>query len=210
MRVYIASGVKNSNRVGIVRELCEKHGIEITFDWEAAGPVDTNDQEAIIDRAVADYEGVQRADVLIALMPGGPGTHFEMGVAMGQGTPIFLVDAEAFPVEEPFEKEPEKPRVCVFHHLPRGITRIHSFPSLEATLVARLTNPNLYRGSVVPEVHPSRTGPVSLPGPVAAAPVAEGRHTPKRPEAPSRVTGEQEQPPSRRRVGDVETRLPPR
>jgi nucleoside 2-deoxyribosyltransferase len=40
--------------------------------------------------ALAELAGVREADVLIVLLPGGYGTHVEIGAALGLGKPVIL------------------------------------------------------------------------------------------------------------------------
>ena len=96
MKVYIASSLGNVAMVQRLRDLLVSLDHEITHDWTVVGPGHANDPRAVrqadvVDqvsltlenRADADIEGVVSADALIVVMPGGVGTHTELGVALG-------------------------------------------------------------------------------------------------------------------------------
>lgn len=48
---------------------------------------------ALAARSNAEIESIRRADLLVAILPGGVGTHVEIGVALGMGKPVILLDA---------------------------------------------------------------------------------------------------------------------
>lgn len=96
MRVYVAGG---SSERGIVAQwiaTLERYGIEVTHDWTRCegydrargedGEIDASDEE-VKRWAEADAEGVESADVVWYLAPEAlsEGSHFELGLACGQG-----------------------------------------------------------------------------------------------------------------------------
>jgi len=99
VKVYIASSLGNVATVQRLRDLLVSLGHEITHDWTVVEPGHANDPRAaehpgfpdstdpisitLEDRADADIEGVVSADALIAILPGGVGTHTELGAALG-------------------------------------------------------------------------------------------------------------------------------
>ena len=58
-----------------------------------------------------ELEAVKNADVLIVLLPGGFGTHVEIGAALALGKPVIL--------HAPDYETLNKPYRCVFHYHPR-------------------------------------------------------------------------------------------
>jgi len=85
MRVYVATAFHNRvARARVIDELrCRGH--TITFDW--AEHTDLPLEEA----GCCDILGVREADVLIVLLPGGRGTHVELGIALGTDVPAVIV-----------------------------------------------------------------------------------------------------------------------
>jgi nucleoside 2-deoxyribosyltransferase len=57
-----------------------------------------------------EIDGIRNADVLIALLPGGFGTHVEIGAALAFGKPIII--------HSPNQTVLETPYPCVFHYHP--------------------------------------------------------------------------------------------
>jgi len=60
--------------------------------------------------AQAELEGVREAEVLIVLLPGGFGTHVEIGAALALGKPVIIHAADRKTLETPYP--------CVFHYHP--------------------------------------------------------------------------------------------
>jgi Nucleoside 2-deoxyribosyltransferase len=61
--------------------------------------------------ALAELKGVRDADVLVVMLPGGFGTHVEIGAALALGKPVI--------VHAPDRKTLATPYPCVFHYHPR-------------------------------------------------------------------------------------------
>ena len=60
--------------------------------------------------ALKELKGVEEADVLIVLLPGGYGTHVEIGAALARGKPVIL--------HAPDRKTLDSPYPCPFHYHP--------------------------------------------------------------------------------------------
>jgi hypothetical protein len=106
-RFYLATRKDRSTQAEAVVEALRAHGWERTFAWtgeEAAGP------EGNADIALAELAGVREADVLIVLLPGGYGTHVEIGAALALGKSVIL--------HAPNRETLETPYPCVFHYHP--------------------------------------------------------------------------------------------
>jgi nucleoside 2-deoxyribosyltransferase len=78
-----------------------------TFAWTDQT---SSDAAAYAEIAKAELGGVHEADVLIVLLPGGFGTHVEIGAALALGKPIII--------HAPDRKTLETPYPCVFHYHP--------------------------------------------------------------------------------------------
>lgn len=90
-RVYIASGLENAMAAELVRDDFLAAGWEITHDWTQHGSVQAEGEERIREIALAEIQGVVSADVVVVLLPGGRGTHAEMGIAIGSRRPVLVV-----------------------------------------------------------------------------------------------------------------------
>jgi len=85
---YTASSFQNKNDVKYVNQQLAVKGYELTYDW-------TENQRArsLVELCtIGEYEiqGVKDADFLIVLLPGGKGSHIEMGIALGLGKKVYL------------------------------------------------------------------------------------------------------------------------
>lgn len=120
MRYYIATGLANHAAHNELRDALSELGHEITYDWTAHGPVWSHGLEVIQKVALAERDGVEAADVVIALLPGGRGTHVEIGIAIGRRIPVIF----HAPDDSMFG---EKPDTCAFYHAPDTLA-IHDTP----------------------------------------------------------------------------------
>lgn len=105
--VYIASSIRNCEMVkNLTREL-ELSGIVVTYKWHKHGPLP---KDKLPEAAEREVTGVLRADLLIALLPGGLGTHVEIGMAIGNNIPVIL---------HPYADnawEDSTGKLCAFHY----------------------------------------------------------------------------------------------
>jgi nucleoside 2-deoxyribosyltransferase len=106
MRFYIATGLERAAEHKELREILEEAGHTLTYDWTVHGSVQAS-PEIWADTAANEASGVYRADVVIVLLPGGLGTHTELGMALGLRKPIILVGEQT-----------AAGRTCIFHHHP--------------------------------------------------------------------------------------------
>lgn len=114
MKFYIGSGLKNSERVNLYAKLLKQMGWEHTYNWtkDLGRPVDGDELSAI---ARQEQKGVCEADVVVILLPGGRGTHIELGMALALGKKAFLCAGTA----EEFAPE----NMVSFYALP-GVVRL--------------------------------------------------------------------------------------
>ena len=89
-KVYIASKIENFRQVQAVRDALLMAGHIITYDWTRHGSVVGN-LEYLKEVAENEREGVVSADVVIVLLPGGRGTHAELGMANALKIPVMLI-----------------------------------------------------------------------------------------------------------------------
>jgi len=120
MRFYIASKIENGEAVTRLATWLKAVGHVQTYDWAVHGPVFKPDKAAnqnilaMREVATAEMIGVSSADVLIALLPGGRGTHVEIGAAIALAKLVILCGD--------FQKEMtgrgEYPWPCAFYYHP--------------------------------------------------------------------------------------------
>ncbi len=85
-----------------------------TYDWTML-PRRGLTAADLAEYAAREREAIERSDLVILLLPGGRGTHVELGMALALGKKVFLCagDAEAFAPED----------TVAFYHLP-GVVRL--------------------------------------------------------------------------------------
>lgn len=91
MKIYIASRLENHPQVKAVRDALVADGHSITYDWTRHGSVQGEGEDRLREVAAAERAGVMTADIVIVLLPGGRGTHAELGIANALGIPVILV-----------------------------------------------------------------------------------------------------------------------
>jgi hypothetical protein len=116
MRFYIASKLENVARVRQLAEELENWGWKCTYKWYEHGKV-LGSALDLATVASEEYCGVARAELFIALLPGGRGTHVELGIAHMAGCSIVLHS------EDPAPFDPALKETCSFYWL-LGVERI--------------------------------------------------------------------------------------
>ena len=106
-RFYLATRKDRAAQAEVVVERLKAHGWQRTFAWTNQ---DDARSEGYADTALAELAGVREADVLIVLLPGGYGTHVEIGAALALGKPVILHASDRKILETPYP--------CVFHYHP--------------------------------------------------------------------------------------------
>lgn len=114
MRVYIATRLENYAMHNAVRDALIAQGHEITYDWTVHGPVWRDGTERIAEVQGLERDGVAHAHVVVVLLPGGRGTHVELGMALALGKSIVLWSPSA----DVFTAHPDS---CAFYHDPSTV-----------------------------------------------------------------------------------------
>jgi hypothetical protein len=83
-RYYIASGLDNVEQVKRVKARLDAAGWEHTYDWTVHGSVQREGIDRLTEVASDESIGVFEADIFIGVLPGGRGTHTELGMAIGK------------------------------------------------------------------------------------------------------------------------------
>lgn len=126
---YIATGLPNAAKHREVRALMGDD-FELTYDWTTHGSVQALGRDVIAKTAKAELDGVISADFIIVLLPGGAGTHTELGAALALGKRVYIYS------ERPVL---EQERVCAFHLHPL-VEEFQSIPKMVAWIRAAQGN----------------------------------------------------------------------
>ena len=124
LRFYIATRLERAADHNYVRDRLVSFGHEITYDWTIHGPVWRSGVDRIREVAAAEMQGVMTADVVVTLLPGGRGTHAELGMGLALRKQIVLHGTE-----QDFGATPE---TCAFYH---GEKTIHVIGALDAVVM---------------------------------------------------------------------------
>lgn len=112
-KFYVASGLTNSNAVIYVTEQLTAKGFLHTYDWTqntAPGEQPSFTLKDLTRIGQHEKDAVMESDFVVILLPGGKGTHIEMGIALGRGKKIFLYSQDGS-INNPAE-------TSTFYHLP--------------------------------------------------------------------------------------------
>lgn len=117
MKYYIATSLSRITDHNLVRDTLKKFGHAISYDWTLHGSVKSVSTERLQEVAIFELNGVSEADFVIVLLPGGKGTHLELGFAIGNNKKIFLhsEDPSLFdlgPQTNAFYHHPDLTRLC--------------------------------------------------------------------------------------------------
>jgi nucleoside 2-deoxyribosyltransferase len=85
---YIASGFANKNLVSHSAASFKAKGFVHTYDWTKNEK--TSSVEALHEIGTAELKAVMTADFVLIILPGGKGTHVELGIAIASGKKIYL------------------------------------------------------------------------------------------------------------------------
>lgn len=90
-RIYLATGLQNQDNYRAAREVIMKAGHEITYDW-TLGFTERFDRtvQYLEDTSKEEVKGVLSADLVVAMLPGGRGTHAELGMAIAKEIPVIF------------------------------------------------------------------------------------------------------------------------
>ncbi len=117
MKFYIATSLSRVTAHRVVRNALRTHGHEISYDWTLHGSVKSVSIERLQEVAVLELDGVSEADFVVVLLPGGNGTHLELGFAIARGKKVFLHSEDSLIFEL-------GPQTSAFYHHP-DVTCFH-------------------------------------------------------------------------------------
>ena len=90
MKFYIATYLERAADHNLVRDILIRRGHKITYDWTTHGSVKEQGEARISQVCQNELRGVRDADFVVGLLPGGRGTHGEIGAAGVLEKPMFL------------------------------------------------------------------------------------------------------------------------
>lgn len=109
MKIYTATKLTNVDAARAINRVLVAAGHEITYDWAVHGSMqDSPDQWSEVSRK--EMDGVRSADLVVVILPGGRGTHAEMGAGIALSKPVLILGQKAV-----FE---EGGYTCAFYHHP--------------------------------------------------------------------------------------------
>lgn len=112
MKFYIATGLQNAAVHNRLRDALTALGHELTYDWTVHGSLMQASDGRKIEVAQHEARGVLEADFVALLLPGGRGTHAELGMAIAAGIQTFVHVPEGQSELDATGKH------CLFHYHP--------------------------------------------------------------------------------------------
>jgi len=103
IQAYIATAYGERERAEQLAEIMRRIGYEITCEWWLLEY--TDDPARLEEYATYDSDGIRRAELVVVLLPGGYGTHAELGIAIGLGKEIII-------------HESDQAIDCIYYHAP--------------------------------------------------------------------------------------------
>ena len=130
MTYYVASGVENAARVNEAAARLNALGHTRTYDWTRHGSVAAAPPKKKEQVALSEARAVAEAELVLLLLPGGRGTHAELGLAIATAAQkrrilVFSESSAPFAGADGF---------CVFYHHPAVTRVVCSFEELLARL----------------------------------------------------------------------------
>jgi hypothetical protein len=136
MKYYIATSLSRVTAHNLVRDALMKFGHAICYDWTLHGSVKSVSFERLREVAIYELNAVSEADFVVVLLPGGKGTHLELGFAMGNNKKIFLHNEDS----SLFELGPQ---TNAFYHHPNLICLCCPLVDVATQIHANLSSPAL-------------------------------------------------------------------
>ncbi|MFC4355024.1 nucleoside 2-deoxyribosyltransferase [Chryseomicrobium palamuruense] len=87
-KFYIASSLSNRKMVSQISSHLKNQGWHHTYDWTLNAQPTTIEELRTIGKG--EFEAVKASDIVIAVLPGGKGTHIEIGIAMASSIPVII------------------------------------------------------------------------------------------------------------------------
>lgn len=129
MKYYIATSLSRAKDHNLIRDSLASLKYEISYDWTSHGSVKSVSLERLHEVAICELNGILESDFVVVLLPGGNGTHLELGYAIAIGKKIFLHSEEPSlfelgPQTNAFYHHPNLIRLCC--PLTHVVAAVHS------------------------------------------------------------------------------------
>jgi Nucleoside 2-deoxyribosyltransferase len=124
-RFYLSTKKDRSADGAATLHALTERGWQCTFDWTAFQESGAANLPTL---AQAEIEGIRQADILIVLLPGGFGTHVEIGAALALEKPVILHTPSRAVLETPYP--------CAFHYHPGVRLIVSSEVDVESIIAA--------------------------------------------------------------------------
>lgn len=118
-KFYVASSFRNIDAVRYVAAHLKSIGYVHTYDWTKNDQLKKEKKfslEDLRDIGQREKEAVLASDLIVVIMPGGKGTHIELGIALGHGKRIVLYSPDGaidnFETTSTFYHLPEVEKCC--------------------------------------------------------------------------------------------------
>lgn len=108
MKFYLASGFSNAPLVRYVSEQLKRKGYIHTYDWTQNDRASTVEDLQHIGQCEKD--AIIESDLVVLLLPGGKGSHVELGIALGLQKRVILYS--------PGDEIDDFASTTTFYHLP--------------------------------------------------------------------------------------------
>ncbi len=110
MKFYVGTSFKNSEIVNYFSQELKKHGWKHTYNW-AENISENETLEDLKEHSILEEKAINESDVVIIILPGGRGTHVELGIAVALNKKIYLCteNKDDFSIENtvPFYESPK-------------------------------------------------------------------------------------------------------
>ncbi|NKE04076.1 group-specific protein [Mesobacillus selenatarsenatis] len=96
-KFYVASSFRNMDAVMYVSKQLVHQGYMYTYDWTKNVKAREGNTLLLEDlKVIGQHEknAVKESDFIVVILPGGKGTHIELGIALGLGNKIFLYSSD--------------------------------------------------------------------------------------------------------------------
>lgn len=134
MKFYLASGLSNIRNAATLCETLERLGYPCTYNWMRHGAAHDRGWDGLAEVAAAELHGVADADLVIILLPGGRGTHVELGAALALGKPVVILDPD-----QSHKLHEMGAHMCSFYTHPGVVHRVGDSLALAVTPEERLS-----------------------------------------------------------------------
>ncbi len=134
MKIYIATGLERAAEQQALKTEIEKLGHTLSYDWGGHGSVQNEGPERIAEVAGLEASGVRSADLFVALLPGGRGTHTELGMAIAFSMAEGSRSRETRRIAIVGELKDASGRECAFYRHPHVTHRFTSAAEFVAWL----------------------------------------------------------------------------